>query len=46
MSPRSSKQKRLGSEVDQRVAERTAELAKANELRKEIGGCVAIHLDD
>jgi formate hydrogenlyase transcriptional activator len=38
MSPRSSKQKRLASEVDQRVAERTAELVKANdELRKEIG---------
>jgi len=38
MSPRSSKQKRLASEVDQRVAERTAELAKANdELRKEVG---------
>jgi len=37
MSARSSKQKRLASEVDQRVAERTAELAKANdELRKEI----------
>ncbi len=38
MSPRRSKQKRLASEVDQRVAERTAELGKANdELRKEIG---------
>jgi formate hydrogenlyase transcriptional activator len=37
MSARSSKQKRLASEVDQRVAKRTAELAKANdELRKEI----------
>ncbi len=52
MSPRSSKQKRLGSAVDQQVAERTAELAKGNELRKEIGerrkklGCMAIHLDD
>jgi formate hydrogenlyase transcriptional activator len=40
MPERSSKQKRLASEVDQRVAERTAELAKANdELRKEIGEC-------
>jgi formate hydrogenlyase transcriptional activator len=38
MSPRGSKQKQLASEVDQRVAERTAELAKANdELRKGIG---------
>jgi len=38
MSPRSSKQKRLASEVDQLVAERTVELAKANdELRKEVG---------
>ena len=38
MPARSSKQKRLASEVDQRVAERTAELAKANdELRKEVG---------
>jgi formate hydrogenlyase transcriptional activator len=37
MSARSSKKKRLASEVDQRVAERTAELAKTNdELRKEI----------
>jgi formate hydrogenlyase transcriptional activator len=38
MSPRSSKQKRLAREVDQRVAERTADLAKANDaLRKEVG---------
>jgi formate hydrogenlyase transcriptional activator len=38
MSARNSKKKRLASEVDQRVAERTAELAKVNdELRKEIG---------
>jgi formate hydrogenlyase transcriptional activator len=37
LSARSSKKKRLASEVDQRVAERTAELAKTNdELRKEI----------
>jgi formate hydrogenlyase transcriptional activator len=38
MSARSSKHKRLASELDQRVAERTAELAKANdELKNEIG---------
>jgi formate hydrogenlyase transcriptional activator len=37
LSARSSKKKQLASEVDQRVAERTAELAKTNdELRKEI----------
>jgi formate hydrogenlyase transcriptional activator len=38
MSARNSKKKRLASEVDQWVVERTAELAKANdELREEIG---------
>jgi formate hydrogenlyase transcriptional activator len=38
MSTRRSKQKRLAREVDQQVAERTADLAKANdELRKEVG---------
>jgi formate hydrogenlyase transcriptional activator len=38
MSARRSKHKRLASELDQRVAEPTAELAKANdELKNEIG---------
>jgi formate hydrogenlyase transcriptional activator len=38
MSARSSKHKRLASELDPRFAERTAELAKANdELKNEIG---------
>jgi formate hydrogenlyase transcriptional activator len=38
MSARGSKHKQLASELDQRVAERTAELAKANdELKNEIG---------
>ena len=38
MSARSSKHKRLARELDQRVAERTAALAKANdELKNEIG---------